>query len=101
MLIGKVKRWGDRREGMIIEKVSEGTYNTKIMEEGIGMNICTMYDTGSWKDIEGIFENLKKGMRRRIKCSRDFNIRVGEQGDGVFKMKKSKDKVIGNGGTFI
>jgi len=84
-------------------RVSEGIAHTRILEEGVKINIFTVYNAGNIKEIEEIFKKIMKEHEREdIIIGGDFNIRTGEIGKDRTEecdiARKSKDKIIGKEG---
>lgn len=77
--------------------------HTRIEEEKVKINICTVYNVEKKKGIEETFRKIEEKYEGEgIIIGGDFNIRIGELGGveiGRQEMsRKSKDKIIDNGG---
>ncbi|KMQ86479.1 hypothetical protein RF55_14523 [Lasius niger] len=103
LLIGIKKGWGKEEDIHNTTEVAEGISYTKIIEEGLSLNIFTVYNSGAKNDIEEcLIKIIEDYEEEGIIIEGDFNIRIGELGKvrdiGNERERKSKDKVIGNGG---
>jgi len=102
LLIGVEKGWRVNIMEINTIKVSEGIMHTRILEDDVKINICTIYNTGNIEELKVIFKKIMEEHEREgIIIGRDFNIWIGEIGQDRTEecdvAKKNKDKIIGKG----
>lgn len=101
IIVGKSKLWGEG-EWESIENSYDGIIHIRGKEGKEYMNIIIVYNSIYGKDIGEILgEITKEYENENIIIGGDFNIRIGELGgeeEEWGNVRKSKDKIIGNGG---
>lgn len=101
-VIGKKKDWG--KEGSRLIKEEEGdVVVSEIRGEKENCRIISVYNSGGWRELEEKLNRLLGDKEEgSIIMGGDFNIRIGELGGWEIEEmeleRRSKDKVISNGG---
>jgi len=95
IIIGIKKNWRD--EGTeLIKKKEKGFVWSKISKNGKITNIISVYNTIGWDRMKEILERWLGEIGRDVIIGGDFNIRIGELGDGETEEggteRKSMDK---------
>jgi exonuclease III len=100
-IIGRRKGW-DRQGNRLSLREVEGAILTEISLEKEKMSIVSVYSTEGEKKLrEKIDELVVEKLEEKILIGGDFNLRLGEMGVEETedeKIRRSKDKTIGNGG---
>lgn len=86
--------------------ITEGIAHTRLISEGRGSNIFTIYNVGAKRGIEDIIKRITERCEGYegdgAIIGGDFNIKIGELGDcrddECDVTRENKDKFIGDGG---
>jgi len=99
-VIERKKGWG-KKGSKLMHKEEEEIVMSEIIKGTEKWKVMSIYNRKDWKGLEQKIESLIEEKKdERLIINGDFNIRIGELGNvsEIDIEKRSKDKIIGNGG---